>query len=43
MAHFGEFLTNLKLAGKECYQTGHFQEGKNWWKIPKLKNSNVTI
>ena len=22
MVHFGEFLTNLKLAVKQCYQTG---------------------
>ena len=36
---------NLKLAVKQCYQTGQFYTDENWWKIwkmPKLKNSNAT-
>ena len=33
---------NLKLAVKQCYQTGQFYMDKNWWKMPKLKNSNAT-
>ena len=33
----------LKLAVKQCYQTGQFVKDKNWWKMPKFKSSNVTI
>ena len=25
---------NLKLAVKQCYQTGQFLKDKNWWKMP---------
>ena len=39
MVHFSDFLKNLKLAVKQCYQT----EDKNWWKTPKLKNLNATF
>ena len=28
MVHFGEFLENLKLAVKQCYQTGQFELDK---------------
>ena len=34
---------NLKLAVKQCYQTGQFYQDKNWWKMPKFKNSNATF
>ena len=34
---------NLKLAVKQCYQICQFQKDKNWWKMPKLKNSSVTF
>ena len=34
---------NLKLAVKQCYQTGQFILNKNWGKLPKLKNSNETF
>ena len=34
---------NLMLAVKQCYQTGHFKQDKNWWKMPKLKISNETF
>ena len=37
MVHFGEFLKNLKLAIKQCYQTRQFYFDKNWWKMPKFK------
>ena len=39
----GEFwrrFGNLKLAVKQCYQTGQFWKDKNWWSMPKLKHSN---
>ena len=36
-------LENLKLAVKQCYQTGHFWKDTNWWKMPELKNSNATF
>ena len=36
-------FSNLKFEVKQCYQTGHFQYDKNWWKMPKLKNSNTTF
>ena len=31
MVHF----ETLKLAVKQCYQTGKFLEDKNWWKMTK--------
>ena len=34
---------NLKLAAKQCYQTCQYWLDKNWWKMPKLKNSNATF
>ena len=36
-------LENLKLAVKQCYQTGQFKWDKNWWKLPKFINSNATF
>ena len=39
----GRVLEKLKLAGEQCYQSGQFQLGKNWWKMPKLKNPNETF
>ena len=42
MVQFGEFLKTLK-AVKQSYQTGQFEEVKNWWKMPKLTNSNATF
>ena len=40
---FGEFLKNenIKLAVKQCYQTGIFKQDKNWWKIPMNKNPYI--
>ena len=32
---FWRFFENLKLAVKQCYQTGY--SVKNWWKMPKLE------
>ena len=43
MVHFDEFLKTLKLAVKQCYQTGHFYKDKNWWKMPNFKNLNATF
>ena len=40
---FWRVFENLKLAVKQCYQTGHFKKDKNWWKMPKVKNSNATF
>ena len=39
---FWRVFENLKFAVKKCYQTGQFWLDKNWWKMPKLKNSNAT-
>ena len=39
----GRVFEKLKLAGEQCYQSGQFQLGKNWWKMPKLKNPNETF
>ena len=41
MVNFGDFFENLKLAVKQCYQTGQFVKDRNWWKMPKFKNSNT--
>ena len=38
-----EFMKNLKLKVKQCYQTGHFLQDKNWWKVPKWKNCKCDI
>ena len=38
---FWPILENLNFAVKQCYQTG--QKDKNWWEMPKFKNSNVTF
>ena len=35
---FWRVFDNLKLAVKQCYQTGHLKKDKNWSKMPKLKN-----
>ena len=32
-SQFGE----LKLAVKQCYQTGQFSQDKNWWEMPKVE------
>ena len=40
---FWRLFENLKLAVKQCYQTGQFQWDKNLMKMPKLKNSNETF
>ena len=40
---FWRAFENLKLAVKQCYQTGQFQQDKNWWKMPKFKNLNATF
>ena len=37
---FGEFLKNLKLAVKQCYQKVNFKRAKNWRKVPKLKKKS---
>ena len=34
---FWRVFENLKLAVKQCYQTGQFYNDKNWWKMPKFK------
>ena len=34
---FWRFYVNLKLAVKQCYQTGHFLTDKNWWEMTKFK------
>ena len=34
---FWRVFENLKLAVKQCYQTGQFQQDKNCWKMPKFK------
>ena len=34
---FWRVFENLKLAVKQCYQTGQFLQDKNWWKMPKFK------
>ena len=34
---FWRVFQNLKLAVKHCYQTGHFLQDNNWWKMPKFK------
>ena len=44
MAKNGQFwrvFENLKLVGKQFYQTGQFKKGKNLWKMTKLKNQNA--
>ena len=43
MVQFWRVFENLKLAVKQSYQTGQFKQVKNWWKMPKLKNSNATF
>ena len=40
---FWRVFENLKLAVKQCYQTGQYKLNKNWGKLPKLKNSNETF
>ena len=40
---FWQVFENPKLAVKQCYQTGHLQWDKNWWKMPKFKISNATF
>ena len=40
---FWRLFENLKLAVKQCYQTGQFQLDKNWCEMPKLENSNAKI
>ena len=35
-------MVNFKTV-KQCYQTGQFYKDKNWWKMPKLNNSNATF
>ena len=43
-ANFGEYVfDNLKFAVKQCYETGQFSLDKNWWKMPKWKNSVETF
>ena len=37
MVNLGTFW-KTEATWKQCYQTGQFQKGKNWWKGPKLKN-----
>ena len=39
---FKRVFENLKLAVKQCYQTGQLLDD-NCWKMPKLKNSNATL
>ena len=39
---FWRILENLKLPVKQCYQTGQFLLDKNWWKMPRITNSNST-
>ena len=34
---FWRIFENLKLAVKQCYQTGQFQLDKKWCKMPKFK------
>ena len=43
MFHFGDFFENLKLAVKQCYQTGQFVKGQKMAKNGKLKSDNWTI
>ena len=40
---FWRGFAKLKLTVKKCYQTGQFDQDKNWWKMPNLKNSNETF
>ena len=40
---FWRVFENLNLAVKQCYQTGHFKQHKNQWKMSKLKTSNATF
>ena len=34
---------SFNIVNEASYQTGHFWCDKNWWKIPKLGNTNATI
>ena len=40
---FWRVFENLKLSVKQNYQTGQFKWDKNWWKMPKFKNTNETF
>ena len=40
---YNKFFFKLKFGIKQCYQIDHFYLDKDWWKIPKLKNSNATF
>ena len=40
---FWRVFENLKLAVKQCYQTGKFLRGQKLVEMPKLKNSNETF
>ena len=41
MVHFGEFFKNLKLAGKQSYQTGQFFIGQKL--VENAKSDNFAI
>ena len=43
MVHFGEFLENLKLAVKQCYQTGQFELDKKLVENAKFQKFKCDI
>ena len=43
MVHLGEFLIIWSLRSNSVTRQFSFNRTKNWWKMPKLKNSNTTF
>ena len=43
MVHFGEFLKTLSLRSSSVTRQVSFNRTKNWWKMPKIKNSITTF
>ena len=43
MVHFGEFLKTWSLRSNSVTRHVNLKTDKNWWKMPKLKNSNATF
>ena len=43
MVQFGEFYENLKLAVKQCYQTGQFLIGQKLVENAKIQKSKCDI
>ena len=43
MVHFGEFLKTWSLRSNSVTRQVSFKKDKNWWKMPKFKNSKCDI